>query len=226
MNHPAKSSASFLIPSKAFNESQAHTPFVRDTLNPLHHSGKLAPSCFSVVLTGRVESAHFPFVSNSLYCRYTFTFGSDWEILHGVNSGITQIATQHLGDCNQGVVWNFPIEISFQSPNIFGWPRIVIAVYGVDMLGRDVVKGYGSVLCPTTPGLHEMHVSMYTPMDNTIWQRFVNWFAGTTPEFYDSKFVAQGKGRAVTLVKGNGKVTIVLNVATKDMEASGYCVRS
>ncbi|KAG5458479.1 MAG: hypothetical protein BJ554DRAFT_1284, partial [Olpidium bornovanus] len=45
-------------------------------------------------------------------------------------------------------VWNFPLEISFRSTNAFGWPQIVLAVCGLDALGRDVVKGYGAARLP------------------------------------------------------------------------------
>ena len=52
---------------------------------------------------------------------------------------------------DQSVVWNFPIDVSFKSTNAHGWPRMSISVYGVDSLGRDVVRGYGSVLIPPSP---------------------------------------------------------------------------
>lgn len=104
-----------------------------------------------------------------MYCRYNFHFGPDWVIAgvrdelffrfyffnvveQGIDNGISQIGvltpSSSLGDS----VWNFPIDITFKSTNIFGWPRIAVAVYGVDFFGRDVVRGYGSVLVPIQPG--------------------------------------------------------------------------
>jgi len=174
-------------------------------------------SGFCVTLTGRLESAYFPFVREYLYCRYSYTYGSDWDISHGVNSGITQIAQSTGAD--KYVVWNFPIEISFQSWNIYGWPRLVVSVYGLDYFGRDIVRGYGSILCPTTAGLHEISITAFTPMESSMWRRLTNWLTGTHPEFYHSNFVAQGNGRALTLVRANGVVNVVLNVMMTDCEA-------
>lgn len=49
-------------------------------------------------------------------------------------------------------------QVTLKSTNPYGWPRLVIAVYGLDMFGRDVVRGYGSVLFPVIPGHHKLEV--------------------------------------------------------------------
>ncbi len=49
-------------------------------------------------------------------------------------------------------MWNFPLDVTFKSTNPFGWPQLVVSVYGLDALGRDVVKGYGSIHLPTAAG--------------------------------------------------------------------------
>ncbi|CAM9252888.1 unnamed protein product, partial [Phaeothamnion confervicola] len=72
--------------------------------------------------------AQFPGWDN-LYCRYAFSFGSDWSMVHGMDTGLSQLARKGNGS-EQCVVWNFPIEISFKSTNAFGWPRIAISVSG------------------------------------------------------------------------------------------------
>jgi B9 domain-containing protein 1 len=95
-------------------------------------------------------------------------------------------------------------------------------VYGLDALGRDVVKGYGSVLLPTTSGTHTRFVQTFTPASSSLLQEFIAWITGNPPELYDSKFVAQGEGREVTRVKAGGLVKVVVNVATRGMERMGY----
>lgn len=52
----------------------------------------------------------------------------------------------------QSVVWNFPLEISFRSTNAFGWPQLAISVWGPDLLGNEVIRGYGATHLPTSPG--------------------------------------------------------------------------
>ena len=80
----------------------------------------------------------------------------------GIEEGATQIGSKN----DRGViVWNFPIEVTFKSSNPFGCrcaamtmmsptlagPQLVVSVYGLDGLGRDVVRGYGAVHLPVTP---------------------------------------------------------------------------
>ena len=159
---------------------------------------------------------------DNLYCRYSFSFGNDWGVIHGVDTGLSQIARKDQGSQDQSVTWNFPIDVTFNSTNAYGWPRIAISVYGVDGMGRDVVRGYGSLLLPTTPGQHVRYVHMYTPVSSSVLQRFIAWMSGTHPEFFDSKFVAQGEGREVTRVKNTGIVKVTVSIMSKGMEAFGY----
>ena len=104
-----------------------------------------------MVVNGQVESGEF--AHDDLYIRYGFSFGPDWKVVDGIETGLSQIARKAPGS-DASVVWNFPIDISFKSTNAHGWPRISISIYGVDSLGRDVVRGYGSVLVPTLQSEH------------------------------------------------------------------------
>ncbi len=97
------------------------------------------------MVNGQLESGEFPY--DDLYVRYGFSFGPDWTVVDGIENGLSQIARKAPG-CDNSVVWNFPVDISFKSTNAHGWPRMSVSIYGVDSLGRDVVRGYGSVLLP------------------------------------------------------------------------------
>mmetsp|Transcript_26150 Transcript_26150/g.32074 ORF Transcript_26150/g.32074 Transcript_26150/m.32074 type:complete len:191 (-) Transcript_26150:424-996(-) len=179
-------------------------------------------SSFFLMLTGFIESARYSSSRDNIYCRYGFSYGLDWSIVHGIDSGISQVSKKQPGDPRQEIVWNFPVDVTYKSTNAFGWPRLVISVYRIDYFGRDVVLGYGSLLCPTSPGRHEQYLHTYAPTSNSPWERLLNWLSGSTPEFFDFKFVAQGEGREVTRVHCEGAVKITLNVTTKGMESFGY----
>nr|XP_016853375.1 PREDICTED: B9 domain-containing protein 1 isoform X2 [Anolis carolinensis] len=159
------------------------------------------PTVFLLMVNGQIESAQFPDFDD-LYCKYCFVYGYDWAPTSGLEEGISQITSKNR-DGSQDLVWNFPIEITFKSTNPFGWPQIVISVYGPDIFGNDVVRGYGAVHVPFTPG---------------------NWLTGRRPEFTDPKVVAQGEGREVTRVRSQGFVTLTFNIVTKDMKKLGYDV--
>lgn len=176
---------------------------------------------FFLMVTGQVEYGEFENADN-VYCRYALSYGNDWNVVHGPESGLSQIAKASESGADTGVVWNFPIDISFKSTNPFGWPRLALSVFGVDMMGRDVVVGYGSVLIPTIPGRHERWVHMYTPKASSLIQQFRSWIAGAYPEFFDSKFVTRSEGREMTRVERTGAIRVSLNVMTRGMGQLGY----
>mmetsp|Transcript_40095 Transcript_40095/g.40892 ORF Transcript_40095/g.40892 Transcript_40095/m.40892 type:complete len:208 (-) Transcript_40095:306-929(-) len=176
---------------------------------------------FFLSVTGQVERGDFG-AKEDLYCRYSFHFGPDWTIVSGLHTGLSQIARKSSLNCMDGVVWNFPVDVTFRSTNVFGWPRIAINVYGIDFLGRDVVVGYVSVLVPPVNGLHELEVDCYVPLASSIANTWLSWLLGSQPEFFDSKFVCQGEGREVTRVQATGSVRLKLTVLTKGMQAVGY----
>lgn len=177
-------------------------------------------NCFYVFVTGQVESAQLHGLDN-LYCRYSFSFGPDWRAVQGIDTGLTQTA-QKSNQSGNKVVWNFPIDIGFSSTNAYGWPRLLLCVYGVDAIGRDVIRGYGCVHVPTVGGSYTRYVRLFKPVSSSLMQRFVSWLWGLRPEFFDVKFISQSEGREVTRVESGGVVKVKVNVMTKGMNQHGY----
>lgn len=138
-------------------------------------------SSFVVQCVGQVKSGNLE-NNDYLYCRYFFTFGDDWEILGGLDNGLSQIACHNHLSVDGEVVWNFPVDISFKATNIHGWPRIAVGVYGIDFFGRDVIRGYGSALVPMQSGLHKVKVEMYKPIANSALNQLASWIMGNPPE--------------------------------------------
>ena len=188
-------------------------------------------SSFFLMITGSIESATAITTNEQLYCRYTFSHGPDWEAVHGASIGLSQIARhgtveskRRSVDGTHEVVWNFPIEISFQSTNPTGWPRLVLSVYGIDYHGRDVLLGYASMMLPINPGRCIRCLRTFRPVSGGKCQAFLNWLMGKNPEYYDSKMVAKGEGRAVTRVvsEEDRAVRVNLYVTRKDFNLFGY----
>lgn len=181
------------------------------------------------MITGAVESVTSLLGSNEqLYCRYALSYGPDWEVVHGASLGVSQIGRQSIGDANKDgsntVVLNFPVEISLQSTNPFGWPRLALSIYGFDLLGRDVLRGYASLLLPINQGSHTKYLKTFRPVSGGKCQRFLNFLMGTNPEFYDSKLVTRGEGRGVTRVVSEDGMIVKVNllVTRKDFNSFGY----
>ncbi|XP_023677620.1 B9 domain-containing protein 1 isoform X2 [Paramormyrops kingsleyae] len=115
-----------------------------------------------------------------------------------------------------------PTHLAVRAP--LSWPQIVVSVYGPDTFGNDVVRGYGAVHVPVTPGKHVKTIPMFVPESTSRLQKFTSWLMGRRPEFTDPKVIAQGEGREVTRVHSQGSVSFSFNIVTKDMKKLGYDV--
>jgi len=182
------------------------------------------PSHFIVMATGQIESAKYEGHDN-LHCRYAFSMGEDWTVMKGVEEGITQMSSSSGTSVEawQVAVWNFPIDVTFRSTCPFGWPQIVVSVYGNDAFGHsDKILGYGAVHLPITPGRHEIYVNTFRPLASSLLGRFQSWLQGMRPEFIDALFPSKSQGRDVTRVQSFGTVKLVLDVTLQGMEQLGY----
>lgn len=75
---------------------------------------------FYLNVIGEIQSASFPLGADGsgVFMRYDIVAGSDWELVSGVKSGITQCANG--GKFNDEIVFNMPIECTLKSTNVFG----------------------------------------------------------------------------------------------------------
>ncbi|XP_053707884.1 B9 domain-containing protein 1 isoform X2 [Synchiropus splendidus] len=178
------------------------------------------PSVFLLTVNGQIEGANFPDY-DELYCKYCFVYGHDWAPTSGLEEGITQITCKG-SQTSHTLIWNFPLEITFKSTNPSGWPQLVLSVYGPDVFGNDVVRGYGATHVPFSPGQHTRTLPMFVPEPTWRLQKFTSWLLGRRPEYTDPKVVAQGEGREVTRVRSQGFVTASFHIMTKDMKKLGY----
>jgi len=177
---------------------------------------------FVVAVTGQIESCEM-LGHDNLFCRYTIQYGTDWQMLEGQREGISQISRKASGQ-NKRVVWNFPIDVSFKSTNAFGWPQLVVTVAGMDSFGREVIRGYGCVHLPLSPGRYTKYIRLFRPMSSTPLNSFLSSLPmfGTPPEFVNSQFVADAEGREAVRVTSDGIVKAQFNIITKDMAKFGY----
>ena len=129
-------------------------------------------------------------------------------------------------DGKQRLVWNFPLDITFRSTSPYGWPQLVVSVYGLDGLGNDVVRGYGAVHVPVSNAVNQPYITLkipvFVPESASLMQKLAGWLMGRRPEFVDPRVVASGEGRDVTRVTSQGFVTVQLSVVSKDLKRLGY----
>ena len=149
--------------------------------------------------------------------------GQDWKVVQGLEWGVSQLSMKGTNGDNT-IVWNFPVDITFKSSNAHGWPKVVVSIYGLDGMGRDVIRGYAAMHIPTVPGTYTRYLNAFTPTSSSTLQDFIAWLTGNRPEFFNAKFVAEGDGRELTRVKSSGVIKVKINVMTRGMEAFGFSV--
>lgn len=188
-------------------------------------------TCFRMVLNGEIESAEIG-SSGPLMCIFSFQHGPDWTLVSGAPNGVSQLAVSSVpasssvpswrGSGLSEVVWSFPIGLVFKSTSPFGWPRIVITVYGTDLCNRRVVKGYGSVHVPCQSGRHTRSVRLYCPLSSSPLTRLLGALFGNPAQLVDPRIIAGTEGREVIRVHSGGKVRVHFEVLLKDTEAFNY----
>lgn len=202
------------------------------------HSDRAASdfTCFRLAVTGEIESAQLGAGAGRgpLMCIFSVQLGADWTIVSGAPNGITQLACSSVppatslgsallrGGDPREVVWNFPLALVFKSTSPFGWPRIVVTVYGTDLCNRRVVKGYGSVHLPCQPGRHVRTIRLYCPLSSSPLTRLLGALFGNPAQLIDPRLVAGTEGREVVRVQSGGKVRLVFDILLKDTEAFSY----
>ncbi|XP_015117452.1 B9 domain-containing protein 1 isoform X1 [Diachasma alloeum] len=175
---------------------------------------------FFVCATGSIEYGMFYEIDNA-YCKYQYHFGDDWSIVAGIEEGITQMC-KCTNDARRLAVWNFPLDVTFKSMNPYGWPQMVFSIYGLDVFGHDIVKGYGVCRLPLTSGRHEKETSIYVPESSSKLQQFAAWLTGRRPELIEPSILASGNGRELTRMRAQGSISVTFNIVLKDFHKLGY----
>lgn len=190
-------------------------------------------TCFRMALTGEIESAQMSHGGGGpLMCVFCLQHGADWTVVSGVPNGITQLASASvsrpslssgmLRGGTREVVWNFPVGLVFKSTSPFGWPRLVVSVYGTDLCNRRVIKGYGSVHIPCQPGRHQRTIRLYCPISSSPVTRLLGALFGNPAQLIDPRFVAGSENREMVRVQSGGSVRVVFDILLKDTEAFNY----
>jgi len=77
---------------------------------------------------------------------YTITSGPNWKKVSGQHSGMSQMSYSSEGE----IVWNFPIEVVYETDYLADPPQIIFIFYGHDFFGRTIPKAYGNIHFPLT----------------------------------------------------------------------------
>ncbi|KAM7346859.1 B9 domain-containing protein 1 isoform 2-T2 [Cochliomyia hominivorax] len=180
-------------------------------------SNTTAASYFNIFITGQLESATFPLgpEASEIFCRYESAAGHDWELVSGVKQGITQFASNHNGNFNDPIVFNMPIEQTYRSTNSFGWPQLIVSIYGKTRWGIETCLGYGRVHVPVFANVtnHKLTAPILKPRCSNMMADVTTWITGRNPELKDVKILLDNT-KSLSM-ESYGELHLVLNVISR-----------
>ena len=147
--------------------------------------------------------------TSDLFCKFIFYSGHEWSIVSGIDDGITQSSRVNHEKVS---IWNYPIDIIYQSSKPSGWPQLIVAVYGENRFGNDTVVGYGAIHIPIQSGHHKINVPLFSRAPSNFLQRLQSWFSGSMPESISFGFIAGGESREIIKSESQGFITVTFDV--------------
>jgi len=110
------------------------------------------------------------------------------------------------------------MEISFNSTNISGWPRIALTVRDIN---RDII-GYATCTVPPQNGTVVRYCNLFKPLASSHMGDFVATLSKDYPEFYDPRITSANTGREATRVASDGVVKITISTKIQGAEKLGF----
>ncbi|KAH0799248.1 B9 domain-containing protein 1 [Histomonas meleagridis] len=166
-----------------------------------------------VSVQGQIVSCHSD-NTDDIFCKFGFAMGSDWSIISGADEGISQTSKVGIDHC---CTWNFPIDAVFQSPKPFGWPQLIVSVYGENLFGKTTVIGYGACHIPTEAGHHSFNVALFSRAPTPA-ERFTGFFTGRMPEAIAPNFIAGGDAREIFKTESHGYIKVSFDTVISGLQ--------
>ncbi|KAH8382870.1 hypothetical protein KR009_005658, partial [Drosophila setifemur] len=187
-------------------------------------------SYFSVSFTGQIVSATFPLGPDKefVFLRYELVAGPDWQLASGPQHGLTQMATNQSGHFNQPIVFNMPIEVTYRSTSPFGWPQILVSVFGRSGLGRETLLGYAHTHLPVfgarrpAEQLEQLQAPILMPKCPNMLADITSWLLRRKPELKDPKVLLDSHKCKGLSMESYGTLEFQLSTMVRGAKKLGY----
>ncbi|KAG5502761.1 hypothetical protein JKF63_04528 [Porcisia hertigi] len=164
------------------------------------------------------------FGNSSYFCSYEIITGAQWIAVEGRTSGSTHV----MRSSDNGIPWNYPIDVHYSFNSVHGWPKIAIQVWQLDDYGCKDIGGYGTAYLPM-PGGGEQELRLSTWKPNfwsssalrRAWQALRLSLMGGYPVLRDNSLIADNEQRFKLHTVTGGTVTMSFMVIGRGMRQAG-----
>ncbi|EGR28539.1 B9 domain protein [Ichthyophthirius multifiliis] len=143
-----------------------------------------------------IESGEFD-GENTLMCQYEISYGSNFKPIGNLHilEGKSQFS-QSFGSYNKEIIFNLPFEGNFELESPFGWPQLIVQIYGYNFFGLSEIRGYGSTHIPSQSGTHERTIRIYKTLATNSISQFFSYFTTQEVKMNDvKKTIGDAQGR-------------------------------
>ncbi|XP_030371422.1 B9 domain-containing protein 1 [Scaptodrosophila lebanonensis] len=192
--------------------------------------GKITASYFSLCIAGQIVSATFPLGPDTefVFCRYELVAGPDWLLCSGPQHGLTQMATNKGGNFNDKIIFNMPIEATYKSTSPFGWPQLLVSVFGCNGHGRERLLGYARVHLPLFGSQCDqssqpmLNAPILKPKCPNIIADLTSWMMRREPELRDAKVLLDTMKCKGLSMESYGTLELQLSTIMRGAQKLGY----
>ncbi|EDW97439.1 B9 domain-containing protein 1 [Drosophila yakuba] len=191
---------------------------------------KATASYFSLSIVGQIVSATFPLGPDKefVFLRYELVAGPDWQLSSGPQHGLTQLATNRRGHFNEPIVFNMPIEVTYKSTSPFGWPQILVSVFGRSGLGRETLLGYAHIHLPVfgsrrpADQTEQLQAPILMPRCPSMMADITSWLLRREPELKDPKVLLDNLKCKGLSMESYGSLQFQLSTVMRGARKLGY----
>ncbi|XP_071994173.1 tectonic-like complex member MKS1 isoform X1 [Engystomops pustulosus] len=148
-----------------------------------------------VFINGEIVSAH-EYEYDNLYVHFFMELPKHWSSpAFQEISGVTQSCRSKTHERENVAYFSHPFSFEMflseevESEDVPQWPVLYFEVLSLDFWQRYRVEGYGSVVLPQTPGLHNITAQTWRPVEQGTVSELRRFFIGGSPELEDVTYV-------------------------------------
>ncbi|XP_043655624.1 B9 domain-containing protein 1 [Drosophila teissieri] len=207
---------------KKFRSAKERVPNAMDA--------KATASYFSLSIVGQIVSATFPLGPDKefVFLRYELVAGPDWQLSSGPQHGLTQLATNRRGHFNEPIVFNMPLEVTYKSTSPYGWPQILVSVFGRSGLGRETLLGYAHIHLPVfgsrrpADQTEQLQAPILMPRCPSMMADITSWLLRREPELKDPKVLLDNLKCKGLSMESYGSLQFQLSTVMRGARKLGY----